>query len=338
MDKEYTFPKPPVHLQIPSNHVYLGTNKDVPTLEGRRNYTSYYADGKVIERIKYKGSLGVDHANHYSVEFGSPEWNRWASVKFDLQDIPDDYVWIGGGPLNKGVVNDEFWGSYLYKNEWYYIEEPFFFHFSGHLNSTQYIIRKDDPQYGNAKKYFTSLYKDTNNIDKVPDYCTDPVLVELDNKHQELVKAYQKAKEELQEAKENGWTIRSSEWGGLYYLGNTYSISDETHVSINNLSTIVINNLGHLPSHPWSMVEIIKEEPAPSFEVNGYKPEFQTYCWKFGCAKISHQLVDGLVAHHKDMGESCDEYKGLTSVTIGAGTFTMDQLIELSNYRKNLHV
>lgn len=342
MDKDCPFPKPPNHLNIPSNHVYLGTGDDIPNLEN--NYTSYNSCGNLIDHVKFNGT------DHYSVEFGSPEWNRWASAKFDLPDIPDDYAWIGVGPKNKGVVAGDFVGSYLSEREWVYLYEPFYY--GGRHNYTHYLINKSSSQYKNAKKYFTSLkhiidnaYSNfwtasnfwTDGVTTMPT-DTDPVLVELDNQHQKLVKAYQKAKEELQEARENGWTIQSSEWGGVYSGDNNYSISDETHVSINNLSTVVINNLGNLPSHSWSMVKIIKEEPAPSFEVNGYKPEYHMAYWKFGCAKIIHDIVDGLVAHHEDMGESCNEYKGMTSVTIGAGTFTMDQLIELSNYSKEQDV
>ena len=338
MDEQFTFPKPPPHLQIPKHHVYLGCGDDIPTLTG--NYCGYYGDGYPIEDIRghfIENKLeGSSRCSHYSVEFGSPEWNKWAEVMFDLTTIPDGFVWIGKNPNRKGVVTDTFDGAYHTKwtsrhspwpclTKWMkvgYIED--------YWSDLEYCINITDPQYNKARKYFTNLHKsDVGGEDLVSpsNDHSDPVLVKLEAEHQKLIESYHKAHEELQEARTNGWGLRID--GRL------------AHPVLDCFRYIITNNKlcfsdGFLQ---WSAdkVKTIKEQPAPSFEVNGYKPEYHKDYWKFGCAKIGHLLIHSLIVHSLiDMDKGGDgDYKNITAVTIGKGTFTIDQLIELNNYRKN---
>lgn len=76
-------------------------------------------------------------------------------------------------------------------------------------------------------------------------------------------------------------------------------------------------------------LENFKEvKPWPNFKINGYKPENEGDFWVFGCAEISKELIKGIV----DLNEKSLGNRGIDSVRIGAGTFTIVQLKELAKF------
>ena len=76
--------------------------------------------------------------------------------------------------------------------------------------------------------------------------------------------------------------------------------------------------------------EPVYEEEYPNITINGYKGEsFNDYV-KFGCAEIGKELFIRIYGTEKIHGN-----KDIESVTIGAGTFTKDQINQIAEYYLN---
>ena len=76
--------------------------------------------------------------------------------------------------------------------------------------------------------------------------------------------------------------------------------------------------------------EPVYKEEYPNITINGYKGEFFDNYVKFGCAEIGKELFIRIYGTEKIHGN-----KDIESVTIGAGTFTKDQINQIAEYYLN---
>lgn len=290
-------PKQPSHIKPHPSIVYLGEGMSdfVPTINSetyRLNESgAWNTSGECFGSLK---------EFHYGIEFGSPEWNEWAKVIWDIkEDVPDDYIIIGPKVSDivfrfKGIQYND------YRHLWDYFED-----YAGD-GAYPYAIHKDDPQVETLRKYLTGY--------------SEEVSVETEESPYDK---YKRACVELEEAKNNNWKIQhmSSKPRHIFF--------DDLVVLTKGKTWLFVNGDVLLE---WDDYTIIKEDPKPSFEIEGdgngpYKPEYHPYYWKFGCAEITHSLIKTLIL--------ADVYKmKVNKITIGKGEFTMDQLKELHEYHK----
>lgn len=78
--------------------------------------------------------------------------------------------------------------------------------------------------------------------------------------------------------------------------------------------------------------EIVKQ---PDIEINGYKAEFFDKHVMFGCARIDMKVFLVLNASMSELNCTNKESKQIESITIGKGTFTKEQIKEISEYYLN---
>lgn len=289
-------PKRPNYIEPHPSIVYLGKGKSdfVPDV----NSPFYKVTKNFGAWDDDSKCFGACDNTDYGIEFGSPDWNQWAKKIWDIEvDPPEDYIIIG--PQVSDLVS-RFRGSEYDAGEWYD-------HFSFIGDSIcSYAIHKDDPQVENLRKHLTGYSEEVSEDTEESPY-----------------EKYKRACAELKEAKEKGWKIQ--------YLDNyPRRISSKEIITLSN--DVVSLYMGGLLIN-WDDYKIIKEEPAPSFGIEGdgngpYKPEYRQDHWKFGCAEIPHSLIKTLV--------DTSVYKiKVNEVTIGKGKFTMDQLKELYKYHQN---
>lgn len=81
--------------------------------------------------------------------------------------------------------------------------------------------------------------------------------------------------------------------------------------------------------------EEIKAAQYPQIEVNGYKGEFFDDYVKFGCAKIEKAYILKINDILSNTYWKRSDYKTITSITIGKGTFTEEQIKLIAEYYIN---
>jgi len=77
--------------------------------------------------------------------------------------------------------------------------------------------------------------------------------------------------------------------------------------------------------------ELTKKE-LPKIVINGYSAEFSDNFIKFGCAKIERSIIIAIYQLMSLQEGDTYQYKGITNITFGNGTFTIDQVKEIANY------
>lgn len=134
-----------------------------------------------------------------------------------------------------------------------------------------------------------------------------------------------------------------------YNLKEEFKKFKSTVLSICNLENLDGRHEGIDIYADGTKIEVLKEagvldlwfEPVykpivPDITINGYKGEFFDNYVKFGCAKIDRSLFYVL---NDDIKRIIPEegYKSITSVTIGKGTFTANEIEEIAEYyNKNI--
>ena len=322
-----TFPLIPSHISyIPPNLVYLGLGLSelVPDLQTYEGVYSAWSNNTLNGQSEWSipQFRGQFADFHFAIEFGTHSWNRWAEKYFGLPHIPDGYVWAGRSP--KYYVNNlnPFRGAYLSQNSRGTTSWEFLNHnklYGGDADKKHYLIKRNDPEYKKIAKYFT-----TPKWERKP--LSEPV---EDSPETKLVKEYQKAHKELNEAKEKNYTIT--------YDGHSDRI-------IQKEESIVIwnNNVCLLPTSGlpvlWLHYKIIKRDPTPNFEVYGpnsgvkVKPYLTKFGWSFsptplGVIHIKREIFTKL---HNELTELTPD---VDSVTIQGITFTVNQISELVRFR-----
>lgn len=83
--------------------------------------------------------------------------------------------------------------------------------------------------------------------------------------------------------------------------------------------------------------EPVYKDSTPEIEINGYKAEFKEWGLDFnnGCATINKKCFIDLYDFFSDKSYT-NQNKSITSVTIGRGTFTTDQIKQIVDYYKKL--
>ena len=98
----------------------------------------------------------------------------------------------------------------------------------------------------------------------------------------------------------------------------------------------VFKNHNYLPKEIVELWEPVYEIKStyPDVTINGHKGEFFENYVRFGCAKIDRSFVLSIHQLMQLYNES-DLYKGLTSVAIGKGIFSKEQIKVIAEYYLN---
>jgi hypothetical protein len=89
---------------------------------------------------------------------------------------------------------------------------------------------------------------------------------------------------------------------------------------------IILTDLGYCP---YSLKSLELLSSTPQITINGYKAEFLEDRVRFGCAEIDKDLFSFISNGAKDPWSG---NRGIKYVTIGSGTFTIEQIEEIANH------
>lgn len=150
----------------------------------------------------------------------------------------------------------------------------------------------------------------------------------------------------IEEAKEKGFVV-----GGKFLSqyasdskeikGFALIINDENHTTGSSATASYFRTHGvHLAAEfgesqllPLGMIRPVPSHP--SITINGYEAKFEDWGLNFndGCAKIDKQTIECISwAIDRGLGQG---NKGITSVKIGKGEFTVEQIIKIAEYYAN---
>ena len=294
-------PTKPDEITLPQNHVYLGFEKEVPYIQNnfKGNHSNEW----------FEPANGHSYGNHYCVEFGTPNWNRWAEVKFDLEQISDTMVFVGKKEDLVKLGIKSFRGRNSVGKTWGGIPSSINkLDVDIMFDGVYLLMDKTDPQYDLVRDYF----------------CNEPQIDSeetLDESDLQLLREYKRACKDLQEAKDNDYEIQLLNYRSRNPESSEYIVIKNDMVYLRNL---------HNYHHLWSDCKIIKSNPVPSFEIEGdgkgpYKPKYTKDGWKFGCKLIGFDIISNLDNNLPS---------GVEGVKIGKGYFSTQQIAELNKYQQ----
>jgi len=314
---------PEEEKNIPQNKVCIGT--------GRGFKNSLFSNFPVVTCFYGTWKEGPKGGNcsayYYFVEIGSEAFNDWVSRQSKIKAL-EGYVCLGHGSedLLGACGGKEVKGAFFYnQNQNWQKHEKEYECISLKDSSLVYAVKEDSPTFKNLKKHF----KKSPQIDSLA-----------------------KVLDEMEE-------IRAKIKDGYFFKYNGYTYKNQLKVKVvfefqkKDFSiSLLIDN--HLKNHsyciymcsygrsiPIGQCEFIKEENSLSFFIRGHegevvkefvKGEEEKY-WKFGCAKISFTLIEGIknvIKSEREMTIIPDE-KLLKTVTIGKGEFTTEQILEMAS-------